>query len=401
MSGLRGLAASVTLAAFAVGGSAAAVEVGLRVFWPESPRYYVLAPNQILTGSPLTELMRGVEGEAVFRTNSLGIRGAELAPDGSEYRILAFGGSTSHNVYLDQSEAWTQEVGQLLGPTADGRETWSGSVGRSGATLRTNVVQFKYLVPSLPRIDAAVFLVGVNDLGAALRQAWDYRTPAPIGDPAAERAQMSQAFVRVPGGLRDQFTGYAPGDVPGYKRLALWHLARLGRDGWVARTGGERQDAFGWTLVTWRAHRRESPLVHDSLPPLEAPLREYRGYLESVIDMAREYGVRPIFMTQPVLWRSDLSPEEEAVLWMGGTGDFQNVPGLAYFAPGPLAEGMRIYNALLLDVCREREVECVDLAAAVPADTSMFYDDVHPTEAGSRLFAQTLAAHLRERPPYR
>jgi len=36
----------------------------------------------------------------------------------------------------------------------------------------------------------------------------------------------------------------------------------------------------------------------------------------------------------------------------------------------------------------------------VPADTTMFYDDVHPTERGSRLFAETLAAYLRSRPPY-
>jgi phospholipase/lecithinase/hemolysin len=45
-------------------------------------------------------------------------------------------------------------------------------------------------------------------------------------------------------------------------------------------------------------------------------------------------------------------------------------------------------------------VVCVDLAAAVPPDTTMFNDDIHPTEAGSRLFAETLAAHLRARPPY-
>jgi lysophospholipase L1-like esterase len=375
-------------------------EVGLRLLLPESTGYYVLAPDDVLFGTPLTDRMPGVVGEAVFKTNSEGIRGPELGPDGSEYRILALGGSTSHNVYLDQSEAWPQLVGDLLGPTADGRRTWSGSAARSGSTTRTNVVQFRYLIPSLPRIDAVVMLVGVNDLGAALRQGWSYQAPRPLSDPEAERLQMSEAFLRVPGGLHEQFTGYAPGEVPVFKRLALWHLARVTRSAWVATHGGTRQDPFGWTLVEWRGHRGESPLLHDSLPPLDAPLAEYRGYLESVVAMAEEYRVRLIFMTQPVLWRENLSAAEEALLWMGGIGDFQSVTGAPYFAAGALAAGMQAYNATLLDVCRTRRVECVDLSAAVPADTSRFYDDVHPTEAGSRLFAETLAAHLRQGPPY-
>ncbi|MEX2048872.1 MAG: GDSL-type esterase/lipase family protein [Gemmatimonadota bacterium] len=401
MSRLGRAAANLGLAAGAALVTIALAEVSLRLFGPESTGYYVFAPNTTTLTTPLTELMPGVEGTAEFRTNAHGMRGADLGADGSEYRILTFGGSTAQNIYLDQSEAWPTLVGSLLGPTADGRRTWSGSVGRSGATARTNVVQFRHLVPSLPRIDAAVMLLGVNDLGAALRQAWAYETPPSLADPAVERAHVRQGFVRVPGKIQDQFPEYEEGLVPLYRRLALWHVARLSRDAWIMRSGGLRQDRFGQTLVTWRAHRRNSRLVHDSLPPLEAPLAEYRGYLESMADIAEEHGVRLVLMTQPVLWRADLTAEEEALLWMGGTGDFQSDPTQAYFAPGPLAEGMRAYNSVLLDVCRERGVECVDLAAVVPADTSMFYDDVHPTEAGSRAFADALAAYLRETPPYR
>jgi lysophospholipase L1-like esterase len=393
-------AANLALAAVAGLVAIAVAEVSLRLFAPESTGYYVFAPSTSTFTTPLTELMPGVEGTAEFRTNAHGIRGDELGPDGSEYRILTFGGSTAQNVYLDQAEAWPTLVGTLLGPTADGRRTWAGSVGRSGATARTNVVQFRRLIPSLPPIDAAVMLLGVNDLGAALRQAWAYETPPSLTDAAVEQAHIRQGFVRVPGKIQDQFPEYEE-QVPIYKRLALWHVARLSRDAWRMWRGGLRQDRYGESLVTWRSHRRDSHLVHDSLPRLEAPLAEYRGYLESMVDIAEEHGVRLVLMTQPVLWRADLGEDEEALLWMGGTGDFQSDPAQAYFAPGPLAEGMRAYNRVLLDVCVERGVECVDLAAVVPSDTSMFYDDVHPTEAGSRAFADALAAHLRETPPYR
>jgi len=397
---LRRLAANLALAATAIAAGLVVAEVALRLFAPESTGYFVFAPGYVSSGSPLTELMPGVKGEAEFRTNSYGIRGAELGPDGSEYRILALGGSTSQNVYLDQHESWPIMLGDLLGPTLDGRHTWSGSVGRSGATARTNSLQFKYLLPSLPPIDAAVMLLGVNDLAVALRQGWSYQAPPPLSDPEAEHLQMRQAFIRVPGTLRDQFTGYDEGRVPFYKRQSLWHLLRLSRDALVAATGGARQDPFGWTLVDWRGNRAAASVVHDSLPPLEGPLAEYRGYLDSIVGMAEQYGTRLVLITQPVLWRADLSSREKALLWMGGMGDFQNVPGMEYYAPGPLAEAMAAYNDVMLSVCFERAVECVDLAAAVPADTSAFYDDVHPTERGSRLFAETVAAHFARSAPY-
>jgi hypothetical protein len=100
--------ATVALALAAIGVGAALAEGSVRLLLPESTGYFVFAPNDLVTATPLTELMPGVEGVAEFRTNSLGTRGDELGADGSEYRI--------------------------------------------GATTRTNVVQFKYLIPSLPRI---------------------------------------------------------------------------------------------------------------------------------------------------------------------------------------------------------------------------------------------------------
>ena len=400
MTRLAGSGKNLALAACAALLGATIAEGALRVFLPGSDAYYVLTPGSTIVTNPLSDVMPGVSGQAEFRTNAEGIRGPEFGPPDSEYRILTFGGSTAQNVYLDQSEAWPILVGELLGLTTDGRRTWAGSVGRSGATTRTNVVQFRHLIPSLPRIDAVVMLLGVNDLGAALQEGWAYTTPDPLSDPAAERAQLRQSFVRVPGRIQDQFPAYAEGATPPYKRLAIWHMARLSRDAWAARSGALRQDRFGETLVTWRRHRRQSRLIHDSLPPLQGPLAEYRGYLEAIADVAQEHEVRLVLMTQPALWRADLGEEELALLWMGGIGDFQSEPNQAYFAAGALASGMRTYNDLLLDVCSERRLECVDLAAAVPADTSMFYDDVHPTEAGSRVFAEVLANHLRRLPPY-
>ena len=100
------------------------------------------------------------------------------------------------------------------------------------------------------------------------------------------------------------------------------------------------------------------------------------------------------------LWRADLPRSAEDVLWLGGIGDFQQRPGSPYYSAAALAEGMRRFNETLLDVCRARQLECLDLAVTIPKDTSVFYDDTHFTEYGAALVAEEVAHFLRARPPW-
>jgi hypothetical protein len=62
---------------------------------------------------------------------------------------------------------------------------------------------------------------------------------------------------------------------------------------------------------------------------------------------------------------------------------------------------MARYNETLLDVCRERGLDCVDAARLLPHDTTAMYDDVHFNEQGSRMLARVLVEHFRARPPFR
>ena len=42
----------------------------------------------------------------------------------------------------------------------------------------------------------------------------------------------------------------------------------------------------------------------------------------------------------------------------------------------------------------------MDLAAAIPKDRSMFYDDAHFTELGAKKIAETIADELKRRSPF-
>jgi hypothetical protein len=243
-------------------------------------------------------------------------------------------------------------------------------------------------------------LLGVNDLTVALRSGFAYAPPPPLTTADAAARQAQEAFIQVPGGLHERLTNYQTEGVPWFKRLALYHLARLVKVTLEQSRTRLAQDPIGAVYPTWRAHRAGAARVWDTLPDLDPALREYRSNLEAMVGIAEERNVRLIYLTQPTLWRDDLTTDEEAALWLGGVGDFQTEPGHEYFSAGALAIGMDAFNETLLDVCHASGAECVDVASALPKDLSVFYDDVHFTERGSLLVAQSVAEYLRQRPPY-
>ena len=376
-----------------------AAEVTLRTLGPANDRHFVLPPDQISTLTPLQEFVPGVASTAEYRTSSLGIRGPEMS-ESDDYRILAIGGSTTQNAYLDQSVTWTLALGRALNERKPSLKTWSGDVGRSGHTARSHVLQIEALLPELPRIDAVVVLVGVNDLTVALRDGVDYRPAPPLDEPGAHAVQAREAFIQIPGPLHERWTLYQEVGVSPLKRTAIYALLRQMKEAVTRARGGTQQDRFGEIYGVWRAHRAAASELLDTLPSLDAPLSEYGRYLTRIATFAKASDTRLVLVTQPTLWREDLSPEEEARLWLGGIGEFQTEEGLPYFTARALAEAMGRYNQVLLDTCREQGVECVDLAELLPADTTVFYDDVHFTEKGSGLVAEHLTQYFLTTSPY-
>ena len=60
---------------------------------------------------------------------------------------------------------------------------------------------------------------------------------------------------------------------------------------------------------------------------------------------------------------------------------------------------MERFNEVMKRVCRRHEVECIDLAANLKSDLSVFYDDCHFNLNGAQQVAQLLTDYLKNRPP--
>lgn len=394
-SGLRRVVLKALLVLFSVGVALVLAELTLRVAVPEKQGYRVWPPSMHHTFHPNPAVMPLHAKETRFVTNSLGLRGVEPGPD-SEVRVLAIGGSTTENLYIDQEVAWALRIGALL--TSDEQRVWAASAGLSGMGSGDHIVHAKFLLPQLPRIDVVVTLLGVNDLALALGTPEKYR-PTP-GDLVASQveARLRRAFQQVPGPVQHSWEY----DAAYYRRLQVFQLVKRLKDGRsrdLATTSLTNNDD-GTSMTRWREKRRTAPEIIDTLPDLSEPLATYRTNLRTYAGLVKERGIRLILITQPALWRADLSPEDQKRLWMGGKGDYQHNDGVPYFSVRVLAEGLAKLNEVTLSVCEETGVECLDLASMIPKDTEHFYDDCHFGDATSKQIADLVAGAIRKGPPF-
>lgn len=358
------------------------------IAFPAPSRFYVHPPGLHRTFTWFPGMIPGVEGEKHFVINSQGMRGDEFSED-QDYRILAIGGSTTFGMAHDETEVWTRLVQDYLNEHGP-KTVCVGNAGRIGLTTRVHTVQLKHLLPQHPRPHAVLLLIGINDLLLRLAQGNAY-DPGFMNRDDVESLLMARAFSIYPDMYREE---------PSYKRTAIWRFTskaavRLRQDAAQGQAEPLR------THPRWRDKRRRASAILDELPDLSSALDEYARNVSTTIDLARAHSVRPIFLTQPSLWRDGLSQQEKDLLWTGGTGDYTNEPGHAYYSPEALATAMEQYNERLLQVCRERNVECFDLATHIPKGTSAFYDDCHFNEAGMRLVAEALGRYLARRPPFK
>ena len=367
-------------------------EMSLRIMMP--PHYYIWPPHLKQVFKPLQDVMPGISGDSRFEINSEGIRGDELT-SAHTYRILALGGSTTECLYLDQSEAWPHLVQDAINQRAPGHKVWVGNGGVSGRTTRHHLTAIRYLPFSDLKIDAIVLLVGGNDFLIRLSQGEAYDAQF-LTRPGAEDRLLHEALS---GGSSLRRDG------PLLERTAIWQLVKRARD--QTMWGSDRawqqahvQDEAGRIYLTWRQHRRNAGTIRDALPDLSVGIAEYESNIVKLLDAAERKSIRVVLMTQPTMWRPDLSESLRSLLWLGGVGDFASETGKPYYSVEVLEKGMRLYNETLLKICREKAVECIDLASALKKDTTVFYDDLHFNENGALQVSRILAEYLLSRQPF-
>lgn len=361
------------------------VEFGLRWLAPAPNDFQVWPPYTRIIFNPDPAVTPGVVGPSLFEANSRGLRADEARPSNT-FRVLTLGGSTTECIVLDQREAWPRMVQDQLSEVWQDSSVWVGNAGMSGHGTREHVFQAERLLDQYPRTDLVVLLLGVNDMGLRLQQDTEY-DPHYLERPNVEDEMIPRAFTLYPREFREA--------LPWFKRLEIYSRLRLARNFVVMRLlrHGAWQDPSGSSLVRWRENRRNAVRLRPQLPTMTEGLGEYRRNLTRIVTTVHSAGAEVLLMTQPSMWRSDLTAAELELLWWGGVGpNFMDEGARSeYYSVEALAEGIRLYNETLLEQCAVLGALCFDLAARLPKDTSVFYDGVHFNEGGAALVAELVA----------
>lgn len=382
-SGASLVASRVVLLLVIVVGSLALTELVLRATAPAHDGYFFWPPDLDYVFDPAPGVMPGIEGPSRFRSNAEGLRADPLS-DADQARVLCIGGSTTACIFLDQDETWCALLQRELSDRT-GVRTWVGNAGKDGMSSRDHVVQMEKILPRLPRVDHVLALVGVNDLLLRLSQPKAY-DPAYATRPEAEDELLVHAFSVRP-----------DPEVAWYDDLRVLRLVR----GLFAPTieQGRLMDPQGDWYVGRRRQRQRARML-STLPDVSDGVGEYARNLARMDDVARRAGTDLVLVTQPSIWRDDLPRDVDALLWVGGKGDFMNTRVDEYYTVPALRDGLELYNAATRRVAAERGLVCIDLAAQLPKDLTVFYDDVHFNESGARQVADRLADALVALPPF-
>lgn len=329
---------------------------------------YVWPPNFGYVFNPDPNIFSGISGESHFTINRFGYRGEKINNHDEEYRILIIGGSTSECLYLDNKETWPYLLMQELGETVNNKKVITMNIGKSGHGLRNNLLALKYL-PDYYEPDLIIILTGANDVLFKLSRKNNWQ---PFDESEHDRTE-SYTFSVTP-----EYSWKSSIIYRIYKAIDL-RFKDI-----------KPQDGIGETLVENRLKRQNADNWITEIPDLTLALEDYEKILERIIDLSKERNSSLLFMTQPYLYKENMTEEEDATLWM--TYDF----GDKYYLTETMIYSMEGFNDKLLEVCDNNpEVYCIDLEAKVPKNLDYMYDDMHFNENGARFVSEEVSSFMR------
>jgi len=335
-----------------------AVEVGLRILSPIELRLQgteIRLPHfreYVITAGPDSRLPES----ARHTRNSLGFRGPPPPADFDNHlTLIAVGGSTTECFALADGLCWPARLQTRLEQSFS--DIWVNNAGLAGHTSQGHIELLRQHIVNI-RPDVILFLVGVNDLYFTdFTQNYDSRLTDAEGGAQAFRqwAASNSALASLALAAYKQW------------RASQHDLTGHDRDFSALVTHPTTPDAAQIEL------NRHSDSDHFG----------YRERLETLIDLSLDAGIMPIFVTQPAVYGRFTDPRTGIDLGLIRNG----VDGFDGATSWRLLES---YNDVMRETAAARDVLLVDLATAMPKDSTYYLDQVHFTPEGADLVAEIL-----------
>lgn len=335
-----------------------AMEIILRIYNPFQFRLkgdeIVLPVNTKLTIH--NEINPKLDSLIVNTRNSLGFRGAEKPEDFNNYlSIVTVGGSTTECHFNSDDKTWPAILGSELQHSF--RNVWFNNAGLDGhSTFGHQVLLQDHLVKVKPNV--VLFLTGVNDI------------------------ESDQPSFHDQQNKRGAWSDLKHSIVNNSEVLSL--LLNLAR-GWKAQqahnTSGVNVDPSTLPVSAMTEQQGNTVLLRQ-----QPYLKGYEKRVQQLIDTCVHYGIRPVFITQPLLYGKGIDSLTHVNL---ATVEHKGISGKIAW------DVLERYNDVVRKTCAANNVFVIDLAAQLPKNSLYFYDEAHFSNEGTKKVADIIDAELQ------
>jgi lysophospholipase L1-like esterase len=280
------------------------------------------------------------------------LKETKLSKPADTYRILFLGGSTTRNSALPKEVRFPTRLKSLIGKNFPERKVEVFNAGMDWYTTKHSLINY---VTNLRdwQPDLVVVMHAINDL---------YRSFSP---PIYAEGEYNRHWSHFYG---PSINGVNP---PTFEE----HL-------------------FSRTFYSLYSQLREYEVDY----PLSryVSLNEYRRNLRTLIEYLKSDQRKVIIMTQPSLYKDNLSPEENEALWFGKEFCYtsKNIWQREYPSAKSLRTAIEAFNDAARNIAEDNEVMLIDLDVMIAKNLSNFSDDVHYTEKGSNEIATAIMNNI-------
>ncbi|SDA77717.1 GDSL-like Lipase/Acylhydrolase family protein [Algoriphagus alkaliphilus] len=318
-------------------------------------------PNSKFTFE-IEQRLPDMDSVVIFTTNNMGFRGDSiiLPKPQEEYRIFIVGGSTTENLFIDDSWGLERKVQEALQDSLKSKIVKVYNAGKSGDGSPDHLAMLAHRLTHL-QPDLVVLFPGINDLNR-LFGGYDYlHFPNRI---ASEKTSILKSLK------------FFLSNFQLFRRL----INVLNQEKPDARTSIFLKTNYADKVKEVMA----LPLVEE-LP--DADFGMFRRNILSFAGILKAQGTDMLLLTQTHTW-GDISDEFlKSNHWMVGVGDVR-------YPESKLAVALGQINGILLSIAEEQKIPVLDLEKEIPKTSDYFYDDCHFNKGGISKSAELISASI-------
>ena len=329
--------------------------------------YLTLPPNLNYKLEIAGKGMPGFVGVQHVSTDEMGFRSTskiDYKQRGAAYRIFTIGGSTTEEIYTDNSKTWSALLQSSLTQQL-GKEVEVINTGFAGLRARHHLKTLEHVLQYKP--DAAIFLMGIND--------WNHHIKTAIRTQEAAQDKVEKDAGRAPI-VRKSMPTITWTQTFDLTKSLLWKSIQrvVGKD-LITKNDGSYYYTQNHSVS--REDWRRLAITNVA--------QDYSDSVNDIIALCEKSKIVCLFANQPTAYQVDITLDLTQRLWM-------TPPNEAYSVDlSDVRHIAQTYNRWLLQ--RIPQASC-DLSTALAANTDHLIDDCHFNPAGSAVIADQISKCL-------